>query len=195
MGNNKKNIRYRTRFGVTIPPFKEEKRPATCHTIEFILHGVVPSKKSHLVPFARRQKALDYLTQKANGRAYISLNEAKIAIKMVKASLAPPKKYETGLKWMLPALLEQKKYWEDRLGEKGLIFPLEKASLTLKLYFNSRAITDTVNKQQTIQDILISAGILKDDNYNNLNPVTTYAACYAEELVTSIASIALTFVL
>lgn len=44
--------------------------------------------------------------------------------------------------------------------------------MTVKFYFRDGRITDTVNKQQTVQDLLQEAGVIANDDYKTLNPIS-----------------------
>lgn len=188
-------MKYRHRFGVAIPhPFKEDRALPPYHTIEFVIEGVVVSKKNRVIAVTRTKEAKEYIIQSAAGGSMVRLSDAIAAIKMVSGVVAPNPTYTKDLEWLIPLLVAQKQAWLEKLGPKGLVFPLEMdASMTLKLYFKTRRITDTVNKQQTIQDLLVLSGILKDDNYRRLNPIKSSSACYAGELTKNISSIALSF--
>lgn len=185
--------RFQTYFNVPVPPWKEEKIGAGSATIRFVITGKVPSKKNNLQSVAVRKDARRFLNEQQAKNGQITLQDAHKAVRMCYSKVRPNKEYDAFLAKVKPIILSQAAIWSDRLGDKGLIFPLTKASLNLHFYFNNRYITDTVNKQQTIQDLLISCGIIADDDYKSLNPIHAASACYVDELVESIAFISLSF--
>ncbi len=115
------------------------------------------------------------------------------AISMCKSKVRPNTEYQEWVKKMKPVLHKQAEFWSHRLFEKGLIFPLKKSTLSLRLYFKDRYVTDTVNKQQSVQDLLIAAGIIANDDYKSLNPIHSASASYYEEITKDIAFISLSF--
>jgi hypothetical protein len=101
--------------------------------------------------------------------------------------------YLAFLERVKPELQAQSAIWAERLKHKKLVFPIPKATMTLRLYFKGRYISDTVNKQQTIQDVLKECQIISNDDYKSLNPINSASACYYEEIIYDIATITLTF--
>lgn len=186
-------LRFQTYFGVPIPPFKEEKLGAGSITIRFVLTGKMPSKKNHQQSVAVRRKARAWAFEEAKVRPNPIWGDVHKAIGMVYSKMRGNQEYNDFVKKYKPILHKQSAEWVERLGSKGLMFPLKKAAMTLRLYFKDRYITDTVNKQQTIQDLLIEAGIIANDDYKSLNPITSASACYYEELIENIAFISLSF--
>lgn len=185
--------RFQTYFGVPIPPFKEEKLGAGSTTIRFIVTGKIPSKKNSQQAVTIRKKARDFikLTYKQKGK--VSYDDAQKAIGMCYAKMRGNAEYNGFINKVKPIINEQAQEWSRRLKDKGLIFPLSKATMSLRLYFNNRYVTDTVNKQQTIQDMLVECGVIADDDYDTLNPIHSASACYYDELIYSIAFISLSF--
>lgn len=185
--------RFQTYFGVPIPPFKEEKLGAGSITIRFVITGRVPSKKNSQQSVAIRKKARDYLKNLLNRNGSITYDDAQRAIGKCYSKMRSNAEYKAFITYAKPIIIQQAAEWSVRLRDKGLIFPLQKATLSLRFYFNNRYITDTVNKQQTMQDLLIEAGIIANDDYKSLNPIHAASACYVEELVESIAFVSLSF--
>lgn len=186
-------MRVQTYFGVPIPPFKEKKLGAGSTTIRFVLTGKIPSKKNHQQAVAVRKDAKRYLYDLQRKNGSISLQDALEAVNMVYAKMRGNTEYTAFLHEVKPILQQQAATWAERLRDKGLVFPISKAALSLRLYFKDRYVTDTVNKQQTIQDILVDCGIIANDDYNSLNPIHSASACYYEEVIHNIAFISLSF--
>ena len=185
--------RFQTYFGVAVPPFKEEKLGAGSVTIRFIITGKIPSKKNNQMSVAVRKYARDWASKKQKTGTSPTWADINKAISLCKSKVRPNKEYQEWVQRMKPIIHEQSSKWVDRLSSKGLIFPLAKATLSLRLYFKDRYITDTVNKQQSIQDLLVDAGIIANDDYKSLNPIHSASACYYEELIHDIAFISLSF--
>lgn len=184
---------FQTYFGIPIPPFKEKKLGAGSTTIRFVVTGKVPSKKNNQQAVALRKAARDYINKICQTKRTISHKEAHKAISMCSAKMRGNAEYIQFLKDTKPVIIKQMQEWSKRLSGKGLIFPIDRSTLTLRFYFNNRYVTDTVNKQQTIQDLLVECGVIADDNYERLNPIHSASACYVDELIYSIAFISLSF--
>lgn len=185
--------RFISYFGVPIPVFRQEKLGAGAITIRFVLKGRVVSKKNHQMAVAVKKEAKDYIRSKVQGNGMVSLADALVAIDMVKGKMIGNKEYHAFVKEFKPVIHDQMATWERRLGKKGLKFPLQKAAMSLRLFFKDKYITDTVNKQQTIQDLLVECGVIKNDDYCSLNPIVSESARYYQELTENITFISLTF--
>lgn len=185
--------RFQTYFDVPIPPFKVEKLGAGSLTIRFILTGKIPSKKNNQMSVAVRKFARDWAKKQQKTGRTPSWADVNKAIGMCKSKVRPNTEYQSWVERMKPVLHEQSSFWSYSLEPKGLIFPLKKATLSLRLYFKDRYVTDTVNKQQSIQDLLVAANILANDDYKTLNPIHSASACFYEEIVQDIAFISLSF--
>lgn len=186
-------LRFQTYFGVPIPPFKEEKLGAGTTTIRFVLTGTVPSKKNNEQAVTIRADARKWAKRLEKQGKAPNWKDVHAAISMCKSKMRPNMAYLKYLEEVRPVLHAQSGWWMGRLASKGLTFPLKKATLTLRLYFKGRYMTDTVNKQQTIQDILKECKIIANDDYKTLNPINSASACYYEELIHDIAFISLSF--
>lgn len=185
--------RFQTYFGVPIPPFKEEKLGAGSTTIRFVVTGKIPSKKNSQQAVTIRHKARKFLSDTYRAKGMVTIQDAQRAVGMCYAKMRSNVEYAKFISTMKPIILEQMQEWSGRLRDKGLIFPLSKSTMSLRLYFNNRYVTDTVNKQQTIQDMLVECGVIADDDYDTLNPIHSASACYYDELIYSIAFISLSF--
>lgn len=179
-------------FGVSIPPFKEKKLGAGSTTIRFVLTGKIISKKNNEQAIAVRSPARDYIQQKqVNGM--ISVADARKAVDMVYAKIRGNMEYLKFLAEKKPIIQEQMQVWSDRLQHKGLIFPISKSTVSIRLYIKDKYRRDTVNAQQTIQDLLVDCKVLSDDSDDVLNPINAASARYEDELLYNIAFISLSF--
>jgi len=181
-----------THFGVPVPGWKEEKLGSGATTIRFILTGKIPSKKNNQQAVAVRKHARAWAFEQSKTRpaTWADVNKA---IGMVFGKMRGNADYKAFLEKVRPIIQEQSSYWVKQLEHKGLVFPIKKSTLSLRLYFKDRYVTDTVNKQQTIQDILQDCCIIVNDDYKSLNPIHSASANYYEEIIKDITSITLTF--
>ena len=185
--------RFQTYFSIPIPPFKEEKLGAGSVTIRFILTGKIPSKKNNQMSVAVRRFAREFAKKQEKSGKQPNWATVNKAISLCTSKVRPNTDYTTWVDKMKPVLHQQSSWWSNQLECKNLIFPLKKATLSLRLYFKDRYVTDTVNKQQSIQDLLVAAGIIANDDYKSLNPIHSASACYFDELIHDIAFISLSF--
>lgn len=184
--------RYLTYFNTALPPFKEEKYSSSATTIRFVISGPIPSKKNNQQAVSIRQVARNWANSQKKSSKPPTWDDVHHAISLCSSKMRGNEKYNDFIKEQKPEIQKQMAKWASRLNSKGLIFPITKATMTLKLYFKSRYVTDTVNKQQTIQDLLVDAGVIANDDYNTLNPIISKSACYYEEITKDIASISIT---
>lgn len=185
--------RYSTWFGVKIPEWRGEKYGSGATTIRFVLTGKIISKKNNVSAIAVRKPALDWLDKQMATKGHITIADAKKAVNMVKGKVIGNKEYKEFLQKFKPIIQAQAAHWSERLCEKGLIFPLPKATCTIRLYFKDNYISDNGNKQETIHDLLKEAGVITDDNRRCFNPIKTESAEYYQQLAANIAFISLSF--
>lgn len=185
--------RFQTYFGVPIPPFKEEKLGAGSVTIRFVLTGKTPSKKNNEMAVAVRRHAREWAVKQEKTGRNPTWKDVHRAISMCKAKIRPNAEYKEWVERMKPVLHAQSSEWSRRLAHKGLVFPLKKSTLSLRLYFKDRYVVDTVNKQQSTQDLLVACGIIANDDYKSLNPIHSASASFYEEIIHDIAFISLSF--
>lgn len=186
--------RFVTYFGIPLPPWKEQKIGAGSVTIRFVIKGIIPSKKNNQQAVTIRKDARSYIKGMAKSTGKISEKEAQNAISKTYSKMRSNKAYNEFVLAQKPVIQEQMAEWSRRLMDKyGPIFPIKKAAMSIRLYFSKKYITDTVNKQQTIQDLLIESQVVCNDDYNTLNPIISESQCYADEILESIAFISLSF--
>lgn len=184
--------RFQTWYGIPVPPFKEETYSGSSTTIRFVISGNVVSKKNNQQAVTIRKVARDWAKQMQLSGKNPTWGDVQKAISMTSSKMRGNSKYIDFVKKYKPIIQEQMQDWSSRLKDKGLIFPLSKATMTLRLYFKNRYVTDTVNKQQTIQDLLVECGVIANDDYKSLNPIVSKSACYYEEILEDITFISLT---
>jgi hypothetical protein len=185
--------RFQTYFGIPVPPFKDGDFTAGTTTIRFVLPGKIISKKNNQQAFGDRAKAKEYLQGLKSNYQNIGFEEAMAAVNMVTGRIRGNDEWYDMIKTYEPIIEEQKQFWLEKLKDKGLSFPIYKATMNLRLYFKDNYVTDTVNKQQTIQDLLIHCNVISNDDYKTLNPIRSASACYKDELIHNIAFVSLSF--
>lgn len=183
--------RYKTYYGIPVPYFREENPGDGGFTIRFVVKGRVVSKKNHQQAVARTKEAKEFLQNRLKEAGEISIGDALEAVRMVKAKMIGNLEYNGFLKRFKPVIQEQMKAQERKMAEKGLKFPLIEARMTIRFYFADRYITDTVNKQQSIQDLLVDSGAIKNDDYATVNPIHAASANYFGELRENVCMIIL----
>lgn len=181
--NRVKKPKRHSFFGVVLPVTEKEKMGGGTATLTFVLQGRLISKKNNQMAIVSHVPAYNWLKSKQKP----TLADFKTALKMCKAVFIGNKSYNDCRAEFLPKLKEQKDIWESRLAPKGLKFPIEKAAMTIRFYFKDRYRTDTVNKQQTVQDLLVEAGIIADDDYKTINPIYAESGCYKDKIIKDIA--------
>ena len=184
--------RFQTYFGVPIPPFKEEKIGAGSTTIRFVLTGNVISKKNNNQAIALRKFPHDwaYSQEKLRPATWADVHKA---INMVKGKMIGNTQYKEYLAKMKPIVVAQMQEWSSRLQDKGLFFPLQKSTVSIRLYIKDRYRRDTMNASQTILDLFVDSGVIFDDDDLHINPVHAASARYFEELIHNIAFVSLSF--
>lgn len=184
---------YVTYFGQKVPRFKENKLGAGSVTIRFVLTGKTPSKKNNQMSVAVRKIARSWAKKQEKSGKQPTWRDVNKAISLCQSKVRPNTEYQQWVEQMKPVLQKQSAWWVEQLGSRGLVFPLQKATMSIKFYFKDRYVTDTVNKQQSAQDLLVSAGIIANDDYKTLNPIWAGSACYYNEMTTDVVFISLSF--
>ena len=184
--------RFQTWFGVPIPPFKEEQYGAESTTLRFVLTGPIVSKKNNQQAVTVRKAARTWAKEMEKQGKQPTWAMVHEAISRTTSKMRGNVKYIEYVEANRPVIQQQMQFWSERLADKGLVFPLTKATMTLRLFFKNKYVTDTVNKQQTIQDLLVDCGLIANDDYKTLNPITCKSACFSEEIIHDIAFISIT---
>lgn len=184
--------RFQTYFGVPVPPQKRKKLGAGTTTIRFVLTGKFPAKKNQQQAVTIRKTARDWAKKQSTQRAATWADVHKV-ISMCSSKMRGNAKYNDFLQKVKPIIQSQMRAWSIRLSDKGLTFPIPSATLSLRFYWKDRYIRDTVNVQQTMQDVLVDCGVVANDDYKSLNPIFSESECYYEEIIYNIAFISISF--
>jgi len=187
----------RTRFGVIIPPWRKPDR-GECVTLEFVLTGKIPSKKN------RQRASFNYSWAISQVRQYFKTQDKhtitaagtlRFVVKLIRDIrpfiYKPPEitEWETAAKQQITY---QANEWRRIFASKGLCYPLCVAQVSIKHYWADEYQRDNSNREQTIHDILVEAGILADDNYKCLFRNVSEAQCYKDEILDHITLIHIT---
>lgn len=178
-------------FGIRVPIFREEKMRTGAITIRFVLEGRIVSKKNNESAVPNAKNAKNHLRCNAKD-GWVRLKDALGAVDMVGVRFVGNPEYRACVKKYVPIIQEQMKHWEPMLAEYGVKFPLQEAVLNVKLGFKDRRKTDTINKMQTLHDLLVTAGAIRDDDYTVLNPVRGYSKSFPQRLMENVSVISLT---
>ncbi len=182
-------------FGVTLPVWEAEKMGAGAITITFMLKGRLISKKNNQMAVVRKKEAVNWFEKRLKSGKKLTMADIKSGLTLTKAQFIGNKLYSECQKVFLPQLEHQKQFWVDGLGQNGLKFPLKKAKVSFRFYFKDKYRTDTLNKQQTFQDLLVEAGILADDDYKTLAYYSAESGCYKDKVVDNVAIARVSFIM
>lgn len=184
--------KFQRYFGIRVPVFNEEKMGTGAITIRFVLEGHVISKKNNESAVPDPKRAKDYAHKMFMEKGSMTLQEVLGAIGMVGVRFVGNPAYRAFLKKFIPVIQDQMEHWEPLLSRYGVKFPLQEAGFSLKLAFKDKYRTDTVNKMQTIHDLLTKSGAIKDDDYTVLNPIRGFSKRFYKRLQENVAFISLT---
>lgn len=190
-------MRKRTKFGIVIPPWRPNKRPQPI-TIEFVLTGLIPSKKN------RQRASFNYSWAIGQVRSFFrSQTPAGIdlttvlrfvvkLIKDIRPFIYKPQEILDWEKQAIEILIKQANDNRLTYARHRLKFPITECSISILHYWADGYQRDNSNREQTLHDILISAGIIADDNYKCLFRNSSEAACFENEIVDHITTINIT---
>ena len=120
------------------------------------------------------------------------MKDALDALAKIKVRFVGHPGYRACKKRFIPVIQEQMEYWRPKLLENGMDFPLPEAVLSAKFAFKDRHRIDTINKMQTILDLLVEAGAIRDDDYTVLNPIKGFSKLFNKRLTENVCLISLT---
>jgi hypothetical protein len=178
--------------GVYLPPRKNKNRSGYI-TVRFVLTGMVPAKKNRQIATINRLHIL------SRGAAFARHGEFSVKVlkrileeKSSKPYIRRSKKFE---EWntAAKAIIATQAAKHIKSYEKyNLSFPIKEASISIYHYWKDNYIRDSSNRLDTVQDLLVEAGILLDDSWHNLSPVKVDADIYAGEILDHITVVDLT---
>lgn len=185
--NHREGIKRNTGlFGVSIPP-KKERDCEKYITMRFVLTGIIPSKKNNYTISTN----LYLLAEKAK-----KMKSASECYEYIRKGLQPRIVASNNyLKWEVGAIeiiMEQLQYWMKQYEKHDIMPPFSDCSLKVYHYWKDNLRRDNANKLQSIQDMLVKAQVLFDDDYMYLNKTVSEAENYKGELNKHITLIDLT---
>jgi hypothetical protein len=169
--------------GYYIRPRKKKKRGTKHLTLRFALLGTVPSKKNNQIAITRLDDAIrrmNYFLQQGNG--LIDRAQCQEVLDLVRSMIVPSNRFQKWHKKSLEDIKRQRDDWTRHVHARGLTWPLAGCSISVYHYWKDDRIRDNSNKLESIQDLLVDAGILVDDAWQHLSPVVTDADSYIGEL-------------
>lgn len=190
-------MRKRTKFGVIIPPWRPNKRPNPI-TFELVLTGKIPSTKNRQRASFNYSWAISQVKKffKTQTAADITVaNCMRFVIKLIrdiKPFIYKPAEITAWEDNAKAILVKQAAYWKEVYAKQGLSFPVSSCSISIKHYWADAYQRDNGNRQETLHDILVSSGIILDDNYKCLYLIKSEADCFEDEITDHITTINIT---
>lgn len=184
------STRIKTYFGVAVPPWRRITWKKTT-TLVFVVTGRIRSKKNELVGVVDRTDAFKLINDKPPGHKFTRAEVVAILFKTF-ARVINSKEYQEWEDGVVEILKDQLQQQQPSASENGLVFPLSKASVKIKFYWNSKHRRDNSNKGEGLHDALVRAHIIEDDSDRVLNPTNAEAGNYTDEVKDSIAVIYVT---
>jgi hypothetical protein len=183
------------KFGIHIPPPKE-KEPGNPVTLEFVIGGIIPSKKNMQIPSFNYKWVYEQV--KMQGRKQPSFTSKQfrdtvwMLIKSIKLFITNPTKYQKWEESTKNTIVNQAAQWRQSYADVGLSFPITRCSIRIRHCWKDSYPRDNSNKAEGIHDILVSTGIIADDSYTCLFKNSSDAACYKGEITDHVTIIYLT---
>lgn len=175
-------------FGTYMPPKRKFK--ASRHlTITFMILGTIPSKKNHIWAasnFHFVKKKLYAFKTVASCINYLSGKQG------LKVFIQNSKVYNGWVKEQTPKIHEQAKVWNEKFKAHGLRFPLDNVSVKVYHYWKDNIERDLTNKADSINDLMVAAGIIKDDNWQIIRQIHSEGEMYRGEILQAITRVDIT---
>lgn len=184
--------RIRTYAGIHFPPMEEHKLERGYLYMQIALKGRIPSKKNNILAGKSYKESFKIIkSNTTNG--LVPMTDAYNAVKKVKATIIGNIKYHDYVKEQKEKVLAQIQSYKEKWSELGVIFPLSKAKMKIDLLFVDDYVQDSINKAQTIQDLLVHCKLIEDDNYKCINPVTVVGHYFKDQLRENQALVSISF--
>ena len=188
--------RIKTYHGIAVPSWKHEPI-RNCMTLVFVIQGRIPSKKNELVAVVERKDAFTYMKSALSTMPEMISKQqaAKMATTMVfKAygKVVNSKAYQEWEQRAVDLFKEQQKVFIDAAQRNGIIFPISKATVSVKFYWKGKYRRDNSNKAEGLHDALVAAHILADDSDKVMPDTSQCARDYSDEITQSMAVIYIT---
>lgn len=192
-----KNSLMRSRFGVNIPLWPKDP-PAQCITLEFVLTGLVPSKKNRQRVTFNYQwvitQVYDFFKTKNNNDITVGVVRKFIInlVRNIKPWIYKPQRIVDWENSTKEQLHFQSTFWKAAFAAHGLSYPITRCSVSIKYYWKDEYQRDNLNKDQSIHDILVQSGIIIDDNFKCLFKNVSEAKMFVGEIPEHIAVVHIT---
>jgi len=167
-------------FGTHIPP-KKVPTPKKYLTLRFKLTGLIPSKKNDYYAENNYRQIMGIAFTKPNPKMWLKDN--------VRSWVRGSKKYLEWLDAIQEELQPQIKFWRDKYN---LVYPLNYVSIKTYYYFADSTARDLISKDESIYDMLVTKGVIIDDNYSVLYKTSSHGGCYKGEINDHIVTIDIT---
>ena len=171
---------------VLLPPKK--KCAATKYvTLRFVIQGVIPSKKNMIWAdnnlYAIKSRLYSFKVVK---ECVDWLNENLVSF------IRNSKKYQDWVETTKPVLLEQANIERVKYEKFGILYPLNNVSVKVYHYWKDNRERDNSNKYDSIIDLFVACGLLKNDCWQVVQRNESEAECYEGEILDHITTIDVT---
>lgn len=175
---------------IYLPPRKKkiiERQPLI---LRLVIDGPVPSKKNLQIATINWRRIIFLV------KHFISttqtFKEFIVELRKVRPFIRYSPRFVEWEEKTLLDLQQQAVRWWASYQERKLIFPITKASISIYHYWADNRRRDNSNKMESINDVLVSAGILTDDTWQTLSPIVADADLYHGEINDHITMITIT---
>lgn len=173
-------------FGTYLPP--KRKQEATGHlTISFKLLGTVPSKKNLIWAASNL-----FFVLKSMARCKTVLDAIDYVKNNLKVFIQNNKKYTEWVGEQTPIVQEQAMFWYEKFKSQGLRLPLDNVSVKVYHYWRDEMDRDLTNKLDSLTDLLVTAGVVRDDSWKVMKRIHSEGECYKDQIVEAITRIDIT---
>lgn len=183
------------KFGIHIPPPKD-REPGNPVTLEFVIGGIIPSKKNMQIPSFNYQWVNKQVSLHGRSKPNFTSQEFRTIvwglIKSINLFITNPNKYKVWEEKTKQTIVEQAAIWHKCYAHVGLTYPISRCSIRIRHCWKDKYPRDNSNKAEGLHDILVSTGIIVDDSYTCLFKNQSDADCYQDEITDHVTVIYLT---
>lgn len=178
--------------GVHIPPRKKQEGKSI--TLEFVLTGTVPSKKNMQIPTFDRVYVPDKVAAFAisNKNSPTLSKDIRKIVRDIRCYIHNSANYTKWVARQKEVIVQQAQANLARYGRHDITFPIARCSVSIVFYWADDRTRDNSNKAETIHDLLVSCGIIEDDNYSCLFKHSAEGHNYKGEINQHIAQVFIT---
>lgn len=159
-----------------IPPRKIRKFKHNL-VMRFVIPGTIPSKKNCQIPSISKKRI-----QKLLKLGQPVTAEILKQVLDVKPYIRNSDRYKDWEEPVRADLVAQANRWKNTYAQKGLTFPILKATISIYHYWKDNAARDNSNKAESIHDSLVACGILSSDSHQCLYKNAAEADVYLGEI-------------